>query len=44
MGVVASAVDIYTYHSFCNDLIKTYPDKFEMTSGVKLITDAEKFQ
>lgn len=42
MGVVASAVDIYTYHSFCNDLIKTYPDKFEMTSGVKLITDAEK--
>lgn len=42
MGVVASAVDIYTYHSFCNDLIKTYPDKFEVTSGVKLITDAEK--
>ena len=42
MGVVASAVDIYTYHSFCNDLIKTYPDRFEMTSGVKLITDAEK--
>lgn len=42
MGVVASAVDIYTYHSFCNDLIKTYPDKFGMTSGVKLITDAEK--
>lgn len=42
MGVVASAVDIYTYHSFCNVLIKTYPDKFEMTSGVKLITDAEK--
>ncbi len=42
MGVVASAVDIYTYHSFCNDLIKTYPDEFEMTSGVKLITDAEK--
>ena len=42
MGVVASAVDIYTYHSFCNDLIKTYPDKFEMASGVKLITDAEK--
>lgn len=42
MGVVASSVDIFTYHSFCNDLIKTYPDKFEMTSGVKLITDAEK--
>ena len=42
MGVLASSVDIYTYHSFCNDLIKTYPDKFEMTSGVNLITDAQK--
>ncbi len=42
MGVVASSVDIYTYHSFCNDLIKIYPDKFELSSGVRLITDAEK--
>lgn len=42
MGVVASSVDIYTYHSFCNDLIKMYPDKFEMSSGVRLITDAAK--
>lgn len=42
MGVKASSVDIYTYHSFCNDLIKSYPDKFELSSGVSLITDAEK--
>ena len=42
MGVVASAVDIYTYHSFCNELIKTYPNNFEMSSSVRLITDAEK--
>lgn len=42
MGVVASSVDIYTYHSFCNDIIKTYADKFELSSGVDLITDAEK--
>ena len=25
MGVTASCVDIYTYHSFCNDIIKEYP-------------------
>lgn len=42
MGVLASSVDVYTYHSFCNDLIKSYSDKFEMTSGVNLITDAQK--
>lgn len=42
MGVIASSVDIYTYHSFCNELIKFYPDKFELGSGVKLITDTEK--
>ena len=43
MGVVASAVDIYTYHSFCNELIKTYPNNFEISSSVRLITDADLF-
>lgn len=42
MGIAASCVDIYTYHSFCNDLIKNHSDKFELSSGVSLITDAEK--
>lgn len=42
MGVIASSVDIYTYHSFCNELIKFYPDKFELSAGVKLITETEK--
>lgn len=42
MGVKASSLDIYTYHSFCNELIKSYPDKFELSSGVRLITDTEK--
>ena len=28
MGVIASSVDIYTYHSFCNEIIKTYPAQF----------------
>lgn len=44
MGVVASNVDIYTYHSFCNDIIKTYPSQFEMAVGVRLIKDTEKIK
>ncbi len=44
MGVIASGVDIYTYHSFCNDIIKTYPSQFEMAAGVRLIKDTEKIK
>ena len=44
MGVVASNIDIYTYHSFCNDIIKTYPMQFEMAVGVRLIKDTEKIK
>ncbi len=42
MGVIASSVDIYTYHSFCNDIIKAYPAQFSLGIGVRLITDTEK--
>ncbi len=42
MGVVASSVDIYTYHSFCNDIIKNYPSQFDLSTGVRVITDTEK--
>lgn len=42
MGVIASSVDIYTYHSFCNEVIKQYPSQFEMTPDVRLITETEK--
>ena len=42
MGVKASSVDIYTYHSFCNDIIKAYPSQFEMGADVRLINDTEK--
>lgn len=44
MGVIASSVDIYTYHSFCNEIIKNYPAQFELAQGVKLITDNEKIE
>lgn len=44
MGVIASGVDIYTYHSFCNEIIKMYPSQFEMASGVRLIKETEKIK
>ena len=37
LGVVATKVDIFTYHSFCNSIIKTYPNQFELNENVKLI-------
>ena len=42
MGIVASSVNVYTYHSFCNDIIKEYPSQFELAFGVKLINDTQK--
>ena len=42
MGILASSVDIYTYHSFCNDIIKLYPQQFSLGVGVRLITETEK--
>ena len=44
MGVAALGVDVYTYHSFCNEIIKNYPSQFEMASGVRLITETEKIK
>lgn len=37
LSVVATKVDIFTYHSFCNYIIKTYPNQFELNENVKLI-------
>ncbi len=42
MGVIASSVDIYTYHSFCNEIIKENPAEFNLAPGVHLITETEK--
>lgn len=44
MGVNAIGVDVYTYHSFCNEIIKNYPSQFEMASGVRLINETEKIK
>lgn len=37
LGIIATKVDIYTYHSFCNLIIKSYPAQFELNENVKLI-------
>ena len=37
LGIVASGVNIYTYHSFCNEIIRMYPDKFGISQNVSLI-------
>ena len=42
MGVIASSVDVYTYHSFCNDIIKNYPSQFNLSANVRVINDTEK--
>lgn len=44
MGVIATQVDVYTYHSFCNDIIKQYPEQFSLSSGVSLIDDTQKLE
>ena len=33
-------VDIFTYHSFCCNLIDLYPDEFELPHSYKIMTDA----
>lgn len=37
IGILSSSVNIYTYHSFCNELIKMFPDKFGISQSVSLI-------
>ncbi len=37
-------VAIYTYHSFCNDIITTYPNEFERIIGSEPITDIEQVE
>ncbi len=42
VGAGASAVTINTYHSFCNEVIKHYPNEFELLDGVSLVDDITK--
>ncbi len=42
MGQEALGVNIYTYHSFCFEIIQNNPDSFEEYSGFQLINDTVK--
>ncbi len=42
MGTKASAVSIHTYHAFCNDIIRQYPNEFELLENTKLIDEITK--
>lgn len=42
LDVTSSNVNIYTYHSFCLDIIKNHPDIFGIGENIKIITDSIK--
>lgn len=41
-GNIASFVNIYTYHSFCFEIIQNNPDFFDEYSGAQVINDTAK--
>lgn len=44
IGAAAYDVGIYTFHSFCNMIIKQHPDEFQLYGEFDLISDLEKNQ
>jgi len=42
IGFLAASVNIYTYHSFCNEILKNYPEEFGLSPDIKLITETIK--
>ena len=42
MGEKAAFVNVYTYHAFCNMLITQYPEQFNFSSDIKLITSLDE--
>ena len=42
MGQEASGVNIYTYHSFCFEVMQNNPDLFDEYSGFQIINDTVK--
>lgn len=39
IGICASAVNVFTYHAFCNDIIKEFHQRFELADEVELIDE-----
>ena len=44
VGIFGTKVDIFTYHSFCNDTIKLHPEIFHLSAGVELIEETQKLE
>ena len=42
IGISASSVSVNTYHAFCSNLIKQYPEEFELLDGVSLVDEITK--
>lgn len=42
IGLCASGVQVFTYHSFCNDIIRQYPERFELMHDVELVDETRK--
>ena len=42
IGTIASAVTVNTYHAFCNEIIRQYPNEFELLEGVNLADEITK--
>ncbi len=42
IGISAAAVCVNTYHAFCSEIIKQFPQEFELTDGVNLADDITK--
>lgn len=44
VGTAAYYVRIHTFHSFCNEVIKDFPEKFISTRELEALTDIDKIQ
>ncbi len=44
IGSSAYKVNIYTFHSFCNEIIKNYPEEFPRIIGANNITDIDQIK
>ena len=42
IGELASETNVYTYHSFCNELLNNYSDEFDFQKDTKIIDEATK--
>lgn len=44
VGKASYAVHIHTFHSFCNDIIQTFPEKFLFAQKINQLTDLEQIK